>query len=68
MIGVAGEDGAGAIKLFKQHDAHQLMRPRGGAEGKLNPGSLDEARCQPIGSTDDEADCYPVFRPPLAPS
>ena len=27
MVGVAGKDGAGAVELLEQHDAHQLMRP-----------------------------------------
>ena len=38
MIGVAGENGAGAIKLFEQHDAHQLVRPGGRPKGELELG------------------------------
>ena len=33
MIGMAGQDGDGAVELLEQHDAHELMRPRRGAEG-----------------------------------
>ena len=47
MIGVAGKDGAGAIKLFKQHDAHQLMRPGGGAKGEPELGPFARLGARP---------------------
>ena len=34
MIGMAGENSAGAVELLQQHDAHELVRPGQGAEGE----------------------------------
>jgi hypothetical protein len=34
MIGVAGEDRPGAIKLFQQHDADELMGPSRRTKGQ----------------------------------
>ena len=61
-----GEDGAGAIKLLQQHDADELMRPGGRAEGEPELGALDQAWRQAVGAADDEARPRPVFRAPFA--
>src|SRR5579884_1283190 len=66
MVGMAGQNRAGAIKLFEQHDAHELMRPGRGAERKGYVGALPQARSEAIGAAKDETDRRAVFIPPLA--
>ena len=36
MIGVAGQNGGGAVELLQQHDPHQLMRPGGAPKASLS--------------------------------
>ena len=66
VVGVSGQDSAGAIKLFQQHDAHQLVRPGGLAEGKLELGALVQARRQPVGAADQKAHRRTVLGAPFA--
>ena len=40
VVGVSGEDRDGAVELLEQHDAHELMRPGGGAEREPELGAL----------------------------
>jgi hypothetical protein len=66
MIGMAGENCAGTVKLFEQHDPHQLMRPRRLAESQPDFGALDQARREAVGAADDKAYGRTILRPPLA--
>jgi hypothetical protein len=66
MIGVARENGAGAVELFEQHDAYQLVRPRGGAESEPDLGAIEEAGRNAISASNDEAHSRTVFGSPLA--
>ena len=66
MIGMAGENCAGAVKLLEQHDPHQLMRPGRLAEGEPDLGALDQAWRQAVGAADDEAHRRAVLGTPLA--
>ncbi len=61
-----GENRAGAIELFKQHNAHELMRPGGGSECESELGLRGEARRESIGTADDKAHGRTVFRAPFA--
>ena len=65
MIGVPGENGAGAIKLFQHHHAHELMRPGRRPEGELELGAFAQALRKPIGAADDETSRWTVFAAPL---
>jgi hypothetical protein len=40
MVRMPGQDGGGAIELFEQHDAHQLMRPGGSPKRERQVGAL----------------------------
>src|SRR5579872_7546422 len=55
VIRMAGKDCAGAVKLFEQHDADELVRPGGLAEGEPQLAALDQRRRQTVGAADDEA-------------
>ena len=66
MIGVTGENCAGTVKLLKEHDPHELMRPRRLAESQPDFGALDQARRQAVSAADDKACGRPILRPPLA--
>ena len=66
MIRVTGEDRTGAIKLFEQHDAGELMRPCHLSEGELVIGAPIKALCKSIGAANDEANCWAIFGAPLA--
>ena len=66
MIRVAGENGAGPIKLLQQHDADDLMRPSGRPKGKPEFCPLDQIRRQTVGPADDEAHRRAVLCAPLA--
>ena len=48
MVGMTGKDRCGAIELFGEHDAHQLMRPGERAEGKDKGGCLMQGRVMAI--------------------
>jgi len=61
-----GENGAGAIELFQQHDAHELMRPSGGSEREPELGACGQARRESVGTADDKAHGRTVFRAPFA--
>src|ERR1700751_4048096 len=43
VIGGARKHGGGAVNLLKEHDPHQLVRPRRLAESKLELGARQEA-------------------------
>ncbi len=60
------ENRGGAIELFEQHDAHELMRPSGGSEREPELGARGEARRESIGTADDKAHGRTVFRAPFA--
>src|SRR5580704_9782057 len=66
MVGMAGQDGPGTVNLLQHHDAHELMRPSGRAEGELQFGALAQASRKPIGAADDKACGRPVFLAPFA--
>ena len=57
MIGVAGEDLLGAVKLFQQQAAHHEMRPSHRAERKNRVGTLDNRWTEPVGAADGEGEC-----------
>ena len=63
---MAGKDRGGAIKLFKHHDPHQLMRPGGGAESEPDLGPLDQAGRKTVGAADEKTRRRAIFRPPFA--
>src|SRR5271169_3108619 len=65
MIRMAGEDRRGAVKLFQQHDAHQLVRPGGGAERQPQLGLGAQARRQAIGAADHKDHGRPVVCAPF---
>ena len=51
MIRVTNGDGVGAVYLFGQHGAQQLMRPGGSTKRNHRVGLLEQAGIQPILST-----------------
>ena len=57
MIGVTGEDHAGAVKLFGQHRAEQHMRPGGAAEGNASLCAVQNGRIMSVGTANGKADC-----------
>ena len=54
MIGVAGQDGGGAIELLGQHDAGETMRQRDGAERQHRVRRLAYSRSQTVGAADKD--------------
>src|SRR6266403_1970229 len=48
-VGAAGEDGEGAVELFGEHDAGELVGESHGAEGKLLVGALAEIFGEAVG-------------------
>src|SRR5262245_17532223 len=66
MVGMAGQDGDGAIELLQKHDPRQLMGPGGGPEGEAEIGLLAEARRYPARAADEESRRWPpLVAPPL---
>ena len=51
---MSGQKGGRPIDLFQQHDAHQLMRPGGGAEGEPQVGAVADAAAEAVGAADHE--------------
>src|ERR1700691_6574265 len=66
MIGVAGQDGPGTVKLLQHHEAPERRRPGGRAEGEPQFGALAQALRKPVGAADDEACGRPFFLAPFA--
>src|ERR1700733_14244361 len=64
VVGVPGEDGAGAVELLEQHDAHELMRPGCCTECEPECGAWRKARREAVGAADNEGSCRAVIRPP----
>ena len=54
VVGMAGQNGGGAIELLCQHDAHQLMRPCKRPEGQHERGVFAQARIVTIGTADGD--------------
>ena len=54
MIGVAGKDRRSAIKLFREKNAHKLVRPRQAAERKPQVAPAQDIGPEPIRATDQE--------------
>src|SRR5882672_12753783 len=54
MIGVPRKYADGAVNLFQQHDANELMRPGGSAEGELEARLVVQRRREPVVAADDE--------------
>lgn len=52
MVRVPGEQCYGAIKLLGHHDAHELMRPRHGAEGQHKIGAGSQRLAVPVRAAD----------------
>ncbi len=68
MIGVAGEDLLGAVKLFEQHPAHQQMRPGHRAQRQHGVGVLGDGAAEPLGAADREGECRdPLVAPRREP-
>src|SRR5262245_4677661 len=65
MVGMAGQDGDGAIDLLQEHDPRQLMGPSCGAEGETEIGLLAEVRRHSVGAADEEGRRWP---PLIAPA
>jgi len=54
MIGMAGQDCDGTVKLLQQHDANQMMRPCRGPERNGKRRLFPQHGRQPIVAADDE--------------
>lgn len=52
MIGVAGEDGGGAVELFGEHDAGKLVRPGHPSERDHRGGGLQHRGIVAVGAAD----------------
>src|SRR5262249_38140331 len=66
VVGMAGQDGEGAIELLQEHDPRQLMGPGGSPEGEAKIGLLAEALRHPVGAADEESRRRPALvAPPL---
>ena len=65
MIRMPGQNAGCAIKLFKQHDANELVRPSRGAECEFQFGALAQARCQSVRAADDKTGSRAIFGPPF---
>ena len=63
MIRVSHQDRGGAVDLFQQHDAHELMRPGERPEGEMQGGVLGERSRKPVGATDHEGGVAPAIVP-----
>ena len=66
VIRVSGKDSADAVKLLKQHDAHQLVWPGRRAECELELGAVAQALGKPVGAADDETNGGTVRFPPFS--
>src|SRR5262245_10241287 len=64
VVRMAGEQRHGAIELLEQHDAHELVGPRGGPEGEDEIGFVAQMSRYAIGSPDQEERCRPPIVPP----
>src|SRR5262245_36960359 len=60
-----GEDGDGAVELFQQHDADELVRPCRGAEGDGEARLVAQRRREAVGGADDEDDGRLVLVAPV---
>lgn len=54
MIGVAGKDLLGSIKLFRQQPPHQQVRPGNRAQGPHQVGPLPDGIVEPVRTADRE--------------
>ena len=52
VIGTAGQDRRGPVKLFGQHHAGQHVRPDHGSEGQNEIGPVAQGGVQPVGAAD----------------
>lgn len=66
MIGMAGENSAGAVELLQQHDANEVVRPSRRAEGKHAGSASVQGLGEPVGAANDKTRRRMVLRPPLA--
>src|SRR5207245_7358099 len=64
MVGVTRHDGDRAIDLLEQHDASELVRPRGGAETDRQARFLPQAWRKPVIAANDECHGFLVLLPP----
>jgi len=62
---MAGNNGGGPVNLLNEHDPRQLVRPSRPAEGQLELGPSNQARCKAVGTTKDETDRRAVLGPPF---
>src|ERR1700720_1470257 len=68
VVGVAGEDGDGAVDLLKEHDPGKLVRPCGRAESNRQLRLLAQAGGEPVVAAEDERDGGFVLRAPALQS
>src|SRR5262245_13369012 len=54
VVGMAGHQGHGAVELFHEHDANQLVRPGGGAKGQAEVGVLAQVVGNTVRAADEE--------------
>ncbi len=54
MVGVAGKDCRRSVKLFRQQNPGQLVRPGCPSEGQSTVGALQQPLAQPVRAADDE--------------
>ena len=62
VVVAARVDHAGAVDLFQEHDAHEVVREGHVRKGEQQVGRRLDARVQPAGGTDDEGDLAPRGR------
>lgn len=63
MIGVAGKNGPGPVKLFGNDNSHELMGKGKGRQRQLFIGSAQAGRVQTIGTTHQQRDIAPLHAP-----
>src|SRR4051812_10954485 len=54
MIGAAGQNRQSTVKLFQDHDPHQLVGPGRPTEGEMKVGILTQGCSDPVRSADHE--------------
>lgn len=65
MVGVAGENCAGPVELFQEHDTNELVRPSRRAEGEHAGGAGVQGLGKAVGAADNEAGRRTVLLAPL---
>jgi len=65
MIRVSREDRARSVHLFEQHDADELVRPRGCAECQPDFSALEQIRSKSVGAANDETNAGAPVGAPL---